>query len=1672
MSADSPRRSGGRMARHSGGSVCGNGGGQIVAPQTVTDPSIIDSVTEFINDVVPQAYTSTLPGDCKETITWARFETADINDPAFFPDSTSDTVLPLILTLGYNTGVQVWAIPASGEATEVLSWCQGSVRTLRILPSPTSNVASSSDTYVMKRPLVAICDSAGPGPPFCSVSFISLKTGDQVKSIKFKNPVCDVYANRRSVIVTFPERIAVFDACTLEDRLSITSCYLSPGPNANPVALGSRWLAYAEKKLVAWKRSSGGVGGGGAQSYTATVLHAAQTLGRGLRGLSETVASSLTGPRNHTGSQVGILGSSPPTTNGADHSSPGVVTVLDLEASSNRFNGADDVHSANSISAEGVIAHFIAHNEAIVALEFDPSGTLLLTADKRGHDFHVFRLQPHPGGSSLSAVHHLYVLHRGDTTAKVQDVAFSCDSRWVAVSTMRGTTHVFPLTPYGGPVGFRTHGSPLVVNRLSRFHRSAGLSADGRSSPVPSPETPPCLPAGPHANPRLPPYPHPSVQSPLAQLRQSPHPPLAPGGTLDLSLKVCATFALPRAWLLDSQTAHPRDGPRDSTRVQRRPVESLFVMAHHGNLVQYDLDPKAVTSDPREKVCDDTKIELYVEAKAQWPLQRSSHSSEVLPPLPSSNILLCGPELRMPSCESESNGQIEERWLSQVEIVTHAGPHRRLWMGPQITFKTLLPTTSYGPNVSMQDVEAVEVGTVPVSRPARSNPVNMPSGGRPVVPVLIESGSGSSLEQSPHLLEVYGADSGESEHWGGHGDSRLREDLADAMLESPGAPSREKGQRRDCGLVGEGEGGDGVGEGRGVCPVRRVVNPGGAEITMRSRSGSGCEESDVDLAVPIPIPLSDHVSDQPQLAAHHWEAIAIPASAPLIPVPHDPAPDSAPQRQLVTTIAASAAPAPAPRPPAQPAQPALSHRVSECPTRSTEKSTATCASSAASDVVKKGSADGSAGKEKERCGRRGSEGKKKPTPEREVECGKETCKVKDQMKSDSVKSVDVDDSLVPRKKGRISARKDADLACAKDASIEDSSSLQADDVISNETITSKLVIDMIKDSEGLSGIVSKKGKKSSSIQESVGDNVVDIPKVLRKSTSPQKDGVDEKYEKRSSITPEKELVDESYFISSKKNKKKTVASSKDVVKQYDDSPNVLSSESKLESDTAVSSNFEGELYMAEDVEIYSCSKKTVSNELENGSDCLQSDSTSQLSDKQISKLQPQSEPTTTLKGENEEIFNRRGSDSTDQSKETVKPVLQVQKLSKSARRALRAQQVLEAELVSKSEAEDSSDGKPVSDAGVTACNDSICCKDDILSEGSVVETKNTNIPKSKKGTKLKERDSDIGDESVEAVLKDLEEAALDVHCYKETNQNNKGSQLAIEKDTSSKDNRDVISIDFPVKFGKKGFKSLKAKSNDNECKMEAPDSFSPDCVTPSVWKMQSTSDLPKDENFPTLSSKYTKKAWGVTSNEDAVVQILASEKDVGSRKSTADVDRNAAKPKRGWEIPCNAPPSEMDVEKLTFEDLEAIVDAACTEEESKIDKTCLKENKKGKKNDLNSVMPQKTKGKENVEEEVVTDSGLCVDKIEVIDVPKPQEELIKQDEPVKPPEKTLATPNRSSKAHRKKRRRMPISCKLLRSQFQQPQFSKPLFSASVTITTILFRQCACISKRLCLIAHR
>lgn len=178
MSAESPKR----VAR---GVPC------MVPPEPVSDRSIIESVTGFINEVtltnVPQT-------DPKDTIQWARFETTtDVGDPCFGEDWDLETGVlpPLFLTLGYGNGIQVWAVPANGEAVEVLSWRHGIVRALKILPTPINSVGElvdePVDMYVQKRPLIAICESSqtgSVGPQFHTLNVVSLKDGDVVCQIK------------------------------------------------------------------------------------------------------------------------------------------------------------------------------------------------------------------------------------------------------------------------------------------------------------------------------------------------------------------------------------------------------------------------------------------------------------------------------------------------------------------------------------------------------------------------------------------------------------------------------------------------------------------------------------------------------------------------------------------------------------------------------------------------------------------------------------------------------------------------------------------------------------------------------------------------------------------------------------------------------------------------------------------------------------------------------------------------------------------------------------------------------------------------------------------------------------------------------------------------------------------------------------------------------------------------------------------------------------------------------------------------------------------------------------------------------------------------------------------------------------------------------------------------
>uniref|UniRef100_A0A1I8IGP7 BCAS3 domain-containing protein n=1 Tax=Macrostomum lignano TaxID=282301 RepID=A0A1I8IGP7_9PLAT len=265
-----------------------------------------------------------------------------------------------------------------------------------------------------------------------------------------------------------------------------------------------------------------------------------------------------------------------------------------------------DPHES-SVTAAAMVAHFVAHAGPLAWLAWDPAGGLLLTADTSARYFHVFRLQAHPLSCTATSVQLLYRLYRGETPASVQDAVFSRDSRWVAVSTNHGTTHVFPICPYGGPANWRTHGGPQVVNRASCYQKTSGFEPQSQSKPV--------------------------VQSPLAQVKLQPATTSKAAGASSSSSSssslassgstggICkaAVFAPARANPHADAAAASASALRDAA-----PAESLFVFTGPACCSEHSLDVQPKLPLPQGFTVDrappDQPVELDCRPVALWRL--------------------------------------------------------------------------------------------------------------------------------------------------------------------------------------------------------------------------------------------------------------------------------------------------------------------------------------------------------------------------------------------------------------------------------------------------------------------------------------------------------------------------------------------------------------------------------------------------------------------------------------------------------------------------------------------------------------------------------------------------------------------------------------------------------------------------------------------------------------------------------------------------------------------------------------------------------------------------------------------------------------------------------------------------------------------------------------------
>lgn len=423
-----------------------------------------------------------------DQVLWAGFDKLE----------SGEDIVRQVLLLGYLSGFQVWDVEEAHNVHDLVSKSDGPVSFLQMLPKPLPTM-TSGDKFSDSRPLLvvytdgslldgkttpsngSILNRSVPGTNIygpSTIRFYSLTSQSYVHILKFRSAIYSVRCSSRVVAVSQAAQVHCFNAATLEREYTIltnpvvTGGLGSGGIGYGPLALGPRWLAYSgslvdvsnagrvsPQHLTASATFSSSASNGNrvAQYAVESSKHLAAgivTLGdKGYKKLSRYCSELL--PDTDYSVQSGATGSK---VNGAVNGHKGHLPDMDSVG----------MVIVKDVVSKSVVTQFRAHKSPIAALCFDPSGTLLVTASVQGHNINVFRILPgHPASDASGSSVHLYRLQRGLTNAIIQDIVFSDDSRWIMISSSRGTSHLFAISPFGGTVDLQFADTSVEGNVIS-----------------------------------------------------------------------------------------------------------------------------------------------------------------------------------------------------------------------------------------------------------------------------------------------------------------------------------------------------------------------------------------------------------------------------------------------------------------------------------------------------------------------------------------------------------------------------------------------------------------------------------------------------------------------------------------------------------------------------------------------------------------------------------------------------------------------------------------------------------------------------------------------------------------------------------------------------------------------------------------------------------------------------------------------------------------------------------------------------------------------------------------------------------------------------------------------------------------------------------------------------
>ncbi|KAL8155374.1 hypothetical protein AgCh_000672 [Apium graveolens] len=549
-----------------------------------------------------------------------------------------------LLLLGYSNGFQVLDFQDASNVTELVSRRDDAVTFLQMQPIPAK--CDGREGFIDSHPLLLVVASEeirssgslqnGRDGSFrdnyephvaavmqspTAVRFYSLRSHSYVHVLRFRSAVYVVRCSSKIVAVGLAAQIYCFDALTLESMFSVLTY---PVPHLGgqglsgvdigygPMAVGPRWLAYASNNPLLSNTGrlspqslspSPGVSPSSSPSNGNLVaryaMESSKQLATGLINLGDM------GYRTWSKYCHDLLpdGSSSPVPSSSSWK------VGRTAAHSSDIDTAGTVVIKDFVS-KVVVSQFRAHTSPISALCFDPSGTLLVTASIHGNNINIYRIMPsclrngsgtHSHDWNSSHVH-LYKLHRGITSAVIQDICFSPYSQWIAIVSSRGTGHIFSLSPFGGETGLQMQkynlSGPTLLPVLSVpwWSTSSYMLKQSYSPPPP-----------------------PIILSVVSRIKNSGWLSSVSNAASSAAGKLSAPSGVVAA------TFHSSVGKLQSTTLNVNALEHLMVYTPSGSVVQYELLPYTGGDQLGQVQDEDLKVKVGpvqwwdVCRRADWP---------------------------------------------------------------------------------------------------------------------------------------------------------------------------------------------------------------------------------------------------------------------------------------------------------------------------------------------------------------------------------------------------------------------------------------------------------------------------------------------------------------------------------------------------------------------------------------------------------------------------------------------------------------------------------------------------------------------------------------------------------------------------------------------------------------------------------------------------------------------------------------------------------------------------------------------------------------------------------------------------------------------------------------------------------------------------------------------